>query len=41
MIYEQTSTICKAAIHSGHIDSEGGPFKIKIANGEPIYDSSE
>jgi len=31
-----------AGIHSGHADNEkGGSFRVKIANGEDLYDSTE
>jgi hypothetical protein len=41
MIYNDESSICKAAIHSGFLVSEkGGEFILVIANGEEKYDSS-
>lgn len=41
MIYNDESSICKAAIHAGFLISEkGGEFILTIANGEDKYDSS-
>lgn len=41
MIYEETSNVCKAAIHDGKIPmDESGEFVLVIANGEDKYESS-
>lgn len=41
MIYNDESSICKAAIHAGFLISDkGGEFLLTIANGEQKYDSS-
>lgn len=41
MIYNDESSICKAAIHAGFLVNEhGGEFILVISNGEDRYDSS-
>jgi len=40
-IYEITSSVCRAGIHNGHLNNDGGYFRIKIAHGEALYDSTE
>lgn len=41
MIYVDSSSVCKSAVHSGFLnDNEGGEFMLIIANGEQQYESS-
>jgi hypothetical protein len=40
MIYSDESNVCKAAIHAGKINNDGGPVMMVISNGENKYDSA-
>ncbi len=41
MIYHDDSYVCKAAIHSGVIDENGGDLILTIGNGQQFYPNSK